>query len=130
MIRSIIALCLLLFFSAACVNKLAKSNSANTEVWENLLDKNHINKCNIKIRGEAYNYNYLNTFKVTDSIIEVSYDNYKEFIQKFGHIFYQDSLSYYKLQFEYFIQGEHVKDAPVYTVYNSGVMLQHSLQHL
>jgi hypothetical protein len=113
----------ILFFITACVNKISTSYNTGTETWENLLDKNHINKWNIKIRGEDYNYNYLNTFKLTDSMIEVSYDKYETFNQKFGHIFYSDSLSFYKLEFEYFIHGEHVKDAPAYTVYNSGVML-------
>lgn len=113
----------LLFLSMGCANKYSKINNADAAVWENLLDKEHIKKWNIKIRGEQYDFNYLNTFVVSESMIEVSYDNYKTFDQKFGHIFYSDSLSYYKLQFEYFIHGEHVKDAPAYTVYNSGVML-------
>jgi len=47
---------------------------------------------------------------------------YDSFNNRYAHLFYKQSFSYYKLKFEYRLTGEWRKDAPSYTQLNSGVM--------
>jgi hypothetical protein len=42
---------------------------------------------------------------------------------RFGHLYYNEKLSHYRLRIEYRFVGEHMKDAPNYVRINSGVMV-------
>lgn len=66
--------------------------------------------------------NYANTFRVEDGIIKIRYDGYEKFNDKFGHLFYKNPYSRYRLKFEYRFTGIWREDAPIYTRLNSGVM--------
>jgi hypothetical protein len=66
--------------------------------------------------------NYGNTFRAEDGLLKIRYDQYDVFNEQFGHLYYKQPYSYYHLVFEYRITGEWRKDAPEYTIRNSGVM--------
>jgi hypothetical protein len=52
----------------------------------------------------------------------VRYDKYDKFNEQYGHLYYKQPFSYYHLIAEYRITGEWRKDAPSYTIRNSGIM--------
>lgn len=66
--------------------------------------------------------NYANTFRVIDGNIQVSYDDYTEFGERFGHLFYKEPFSSFHLKFEYRFTDQWMVDAPSYAYRNSGVM--------
>ena len=55
--------------------------------------------------------------------IKVSYDKYGEFGGRFGHLFYKDEFSHYRLRVEYRFVGQQATGGPDWALRNSGVML-------
>lgn len=76
-----------------------------------------------KIRGYAADVNFAETFRVEDGLLKVTYDNYDEFTERFGHLFYETPFSHYRLRVEYRFVGEQAPGAPEWALRNSGVML-------
>lgn len=76
-----------------------------------------------KITGFPLGENYGNTFRVENGVLKVSYDQYPEFGNHFGHIFYRDrKFSHYIVAAEYRFVGEQVKGGPAWAVRNNGIM--------
>lgn len=92
------------------------------EKWITLFNGNDINDWTVKIYHHEVGENYGNTFRVEDGVIKIRYDQYDQFQNRFGHLFYNTPYSHYKLKFDYRFTGIWRKDAPVYTELNSGVM--------
>jgi len=90
--------------------------------WQTLFNGKNINDWVAKINHHETGDNYGNTFRVEDSMIKVRYNQYDSFHEQFGHLYYKQPFAYYHLVFEYRIVGEWRKDAPEYTIKNSGVM--------
>jgi Domain of Unknown Function (DUF1080) len=99
------------------------------EMWISLFNGRDINDWVSKINHHETGENYGNTFRVEDSIIKIRYDQYDNFNEQFGHLYYKKPFSYYHLVFEYRITGEWRKDAPSYTIKNSGVMFHSQDPH-
>lgn len=97
--------------------------TAEKEDWKPLFNGKDIKDWVPKINHHDVGENYGNTFRVADGMIKVRYDQYDVFNEQFGHLYYQQPFSYYHLIFEYRITGEWRKDAPEYTIKNSGVMI-------
>lgn len=95
---------------------------ADKEVWQTLFNGKDIKDWVAKINHHETGDNYGNTFRVKNGIIQVRYDQYKKFNEQFGHLYYKTPFSYYHLVFEYRLVGAWRKDAPEYTIRNSGVM--------
>lgn len=92
------------------------------EEWKPLFNGNDIDDWIVKINGHEVGDNYASTFRVKDSIIQVNYDGYDNFNDRFGHLYYQTPYAYYHLKLEYRFVGELHPGAPSYTLRNSGVM--------
>lgn len=90
--------------------------------WISLFNGKDIKDWNVKIHRHAYNENFGNTFRVEDGLIKVRYDQYGDFDDQFGHLYYKTPFSYYHLKLEYRFVGKLHKGAPSYTLLNSGVM--------
>ncbi|WP_316771996.1 DUF1080 domain-containing protein [Pedobacter frigiditerrae] len=90
--------------------------------WVSLFNGKDIKDWNVKIHHHDYNVNFGNTFRVEDGIIKVRYDQYGDFNDQFGHLYYKTPFSYYHLKLEYRFVGKLHKGAPSYTLLNSGVM--------
>lgn len=105
-----------------CAHKATKTTAATEPGWTSLFNGKDIKDWNVKIHHHEYNENFGNTFRVEDGMIKVRYDQYKDFNEQFGHLFYKTPFSYYHLKFEYRFVGQWVKTAPEYTLLNSGVM--------
>ncbi len=110
----------LLFFISifACTPQPEKNNAK----WIQLFNGKDLSGWQIKISGHLLNKNYKNTFLVEDGLLKVNYSNYDNFEEEFGHIFYKDKFSQYKLRVEYRFTGEQVPGGPGWAFKNSGVM--------
>ena len=93
------------------------------EDWIQIFNGKNLEGWDVKIRGYDLNDNYANTFRVEDGILKVSYDNYDSFNETFGHLFYNQKFSYYKLRSEYRFVGDQVKGGPDWAFRNNGFML-------
>ena len=90
--------------------------------WVKLFNGKDINNWTVKIHHHEVGDNYGNTFRVEDGVIKVRYDQYEQFQERYGHLYFNTPYSYYRLRFEYRFTGIWRKDAPSYTERNSGVM--------
>jgi len=90
--------------------------------WKSLFNGKDINNWVTKINHHETGENYGNTFRVEDGMIKVRYDQYDTFNNRFGHLYFKQPYAYYHLVFEYRFTGIWRKDAPEYTIKNSGVM--------
>ncbi|HSO85366.1 MAG TPA: DUF1080 domain-containing protein [Draconibacterium sp.] len=101
-------------------------NTKKTEIsqneWQTLFNGKNLDGWIVKFYHHDLGDNYANTFRVKDGKIQVCYDDYKEFNNRFGHLFYQTPFSSFHLKFEYRFTDQWMKDAPSYTYRNSGVM--------
>ena len=93
------------------------------ENWRQLFNGKDLTGWQVKISGYPLGENYANTFCVENGILKASYAEYEEFDGEFGHLFYNQKLSDYKLRIEYRIIGEQVSGGPKWGYKNSGVML-------
>jgi hypothetical protein len=90
--------------------------------WQPLFNGKDLSGWDIKISGHALNDNYKNTFRVEDGMIRISYDEYQRFDDKYGHMYYQQPYSHYKLRYEYRFTGNQTPGGASWNVRNSGIM--------
>lgn len=96
---------------------------AATEAWVALFNGRDLSGWDIKIAGRPLGDNYLETFRVEDGLLRIAYDRYDTFGTWYGHLYYQQPYSHYKLRFAYRFVGEQTPGGAVWNVRNSGVML-------
>ncbi len=92
------------------------------EEWRPLFNGKDLDGWDIKISGYGLNDNFGNTFRVEDGLLKISYDEYEEFGNRFGHIFFNEPFSHYKLRVEYRFVGEQVAGGPGWAFRNNGIM--------
>ena len=102
---------------------VAKQRSSDGEQWIQLFNGKSLDGWIPKIRFHEMGENFGNTFRVEDGILTVGYEAYDEFNETFGHLFYKDSFSHYRLRVEYRFVGEQCKGGPGWALRNSGLML-------
>ena len=117
--KSIILLTLLLV-AVSCGNRTKKTEK---EEWIQVFNGKDLTGWDIKIKGSPLNVNYKNTFRVEDGVMKVRYDEYEKFNAEYGHIFYKEPFSKYKLRIEYRFVGNQVPGGQGWAFRNSGVML-------
>jgi hypothetical protein len=110
---------LAILFYTSCVTT---KNAADKKDWQTLFNGKDLKDWTVKIFHHEVGDNYGNTFRVEDGIMKVRYDQYDSFNNRYGHLYYNTPFSYYHLIVEYRFVGEWRKDAPSYTIKNSGVM--------
>lgn len=91
--------------------------------WVSIFNGKNLDGWSPKIKGHELGENFGDTFRVEDGLLKVSYDKYAAFDEKFGHLFYKDKLSKYRLRIEYRFVGEQAAGGPPWALRNSGVML-------
>jgi len=91
--------------------------------WIPLFNGKNLDGWTPKIRGYDAGENFGNTFRVENGVLKVAYDQYEEFGNRFGHLFYKEPFSHYVLRVEYRFVGEQVPGGPSWAVRNSGVMI-------
>lgn len=115
-----ILLALIAFALTAC--STTKRITGSKPDWVQLFNGKDLNDWTVKINHHNVGEDPANTFRVEDGIIKVRYDKYGKFNEQFGHLYYKQPYAYFHLKFQYRITGEWKKDAPSYTIKNSGVM--------
>jgi len=98
-------------------------DKSKQEEWIQLFNGKDLKEWKVKITGHELDDNFGNTFRVQDGLLKVSYDKYKNFDGKFGHLFYSKEFSNYILRVEYRFVGEQVPGGPGWALRNSGVMI-------
>jgi hypothetical protein len=91
--------------------------------WISIFNGKNLDGWTPKIKGYALGENYGDTYRVEDGLLKVSYDKYDKFNNRFGHLFYKQKLSNYKLRIEYRFVGEQCPGGPSWALRNSGVMI-------
>ncbi len=90
--------------------------------WQSLFNGKDLEGWAAKFHHHKYGDNYGDTFRVVDEKIQVNYDKYTKFNNRFGHLFYKEPFSSYHLKFEYRFTDQWMDDAPGYAYRNSGIM--------
>lgn len=111
---------ILLASLAACTTK---KETTTEEAWIQLFNGKDLTGWTPKISGYEAGVNFNNTFRVEDGILKVSYSEYDSFRGEFGHLFYKDEFSHYRLRIEYRFAGARAPGAADWAFMNSGVMV-------
>lgn len=101
----------------------ASAGDAPAKGWVSLFNGKDLEGWTPKITGYEFGENFGNTFRVEDGVLKVRYDGYDSFNGRYGHLFYKDKFSRYRLRVEYRFVGEQVAGGPGWAVRNSGAML-------
>lgn len=117
-LKSLFILIIVLVF----VSFTVEFNEKSDDNWQSLFNGKNLDGWIAKFYHHDLGENYANTFRVVDGKIQVNYDGYSEFNNRFGHLFYKTPFSSFHLVFEYRFTDQWMKDAPSYTYRNSGIM--------
>ena len=112
-----------LLVAMATVSCTAVKNDPAKEDWIQLFNGKDLTGWTIKIAGYPVNENYNNTFRVEDGVLKASYDQYKHFDGQYGHLFYKDKFSWYKIRLQYRFTGNQTPGGAGWAFRNSGIML-------
>ena len=94
-----------------------------SSTWQPLFNGRNLEGWTPKFAGQEVGVNFRNTFRVEDSLLRVSYADYTNFDDAYGHLYYRTPYSHYKLRFAYRFTGSQVPGGATWNVRNSGVML-------
>lgn len=106
-----------------CLLSTSLFAQADKKEWEQLFNGKNLDGWDLKLRGSELNDNYKNTFVVRDGYLTVSYDEYDDFKNEFGHIFYDKIFSHYIVGVEYRFVGDQVTNGPGWAFRNNGIMV-------
>lgn len=112
----------LLFLSFFLLQSCAKRNHDDTSGWVKLFNEKDLSDWVPKINHYDVGDNFDSTFAVKDGMIQVRYNHYGNFDNRFGHLFYKTPFSKFHLKLEYRFTGSQQPGAPDFTILNSGVM--------
>jgi hypothetical protein len=116
---------LVILFFAGCTRQSQKEDSD----WISLFNGKDLNDWTVKIHHHEVGENFGNTFRVEDGIIKVRYDQYGDFNDQFGHLYFNKPYSHFHLVVEYRFTGELQSGAPDFTLLNSGIMFHSQDPH-
>jgi hypothetical protein len=119
--RTLLACSLTALALTGCAD--SQMHARDSEEWVELFNGRDLTGWDLKIRGYDVNENFQNTFRVEDGLLKVRYDDYETFDNRFGHIFYEEPFSHYRLIVEYRFVGEQVPGGPGWAFRNNGIML-------
>jgi hypothetical protein len=110
---------LLLLLAMSCCEAV----DPGREEWQPLFNGKDLSGWTPKIKGYPLGDNFGNTFRVEDSVLRVSYDQYDTFRSRYGHIFYKEKYSYYRIAVEYRFTGTQAAGGEGWAERNSGIMV-------
>ena len=100
----------------------AKNDPAKQE-WIQLFNGKNLDGWTPKFAKHDLGENFNDTFRVENGLLEVRYDKWTKFDGEFGHLFYKEPFSYYRLAAEYRFVGDQVPGGPAWAIRNNGLML-------
>ena len=105
-----------------CKKSVSDKTEPNSK-WKSLFNGENLDDWIVKINGYKLHDNHLNTFRVENGILKVSYDQYDSFTDEFGHLFYKNPYTNYRLRLEYRFVGEQANGGEAWAEKNSGIMI-------
>src|SRR6476659_3509395 len=99
---------IILFAAFFIMLTVAAQTKTSSKGWIQLFNGKDLKDWEIKIKDHPLKDNFGNTFRIEDGVLKVSYDQYHDFKEQFGHIFYRQKFSSYLLVVEYRFTGEQV----------------------
>ena len=109
--------------AALLLPTIACGQNSTTGEWIQLFNGENLDNWQVKFTGQELGANYRETFRVENSLLTVSYENWNNFNGEFGHLFYDQVFSHYLLRVEYRFIGEQVSNGPGWAYRNNGLML-------
>ncbi|HEY2251244.1 MAG TPA: DUF1080 domain-containing protein [Planctomycetaceae bacterium] len=117
------SLCAILHVSAQFAGSQPEKAPKKSQ-WVPLFNGKDLDGWIVKIKSHELGENFGDTFRVENGILKVAYDRkYKKFRGQFGHLFYREKFSHYRLRVEYRFVGEQADGGPAWAIRNSGVMI-------
>jgi hypothetical protein len=103
---------------------LLSGSAAPQGAWVALFNGRNLEGWVPKFSGHPLGENVKDTFRVRNGRLIVSYDNYKQLDDLYGHLFYKGrQFSHYWIRAEYRFVGKQVPGAPDWAWRNNGIML-------
>ncbi|WP_339924351.1 DUF1080 domain-containing protein [uncultured Cyclobacterium sp.] len=119
----LLAVLLVLIIFTSCGKSESKTRqSTPEEEWKTIFNGKDLEGWTAKFQHHESGENYANTFRVVDGNIQVNYEDYESFDERYGHLFYKKPYASFHLKFDYRFTDQWMEDAPSYTYRNSGVM--------
>lgn len=106
-----------------CESTTQEENTANVEEWIQLFNGKDMDGWTPKLAGYKMGDNFNNTFRVTNGFLQANYSEYDTFKNEFGHLFYKDKFSHYRLRAEYRAVGQQANGGEGWAIANNGLML-------
>jgi hypothetical protein len=106
--------------------QIANAQDAKPEgEWIQMFNGKNLDGWTPKIRYYDLGVNPGNTFRVEGGLLKVKYDRrvYPKFGERFGHLFYKDKFSNYRMRVEYRFVGKQCPGGPGWATRNSGIMV-------
>src|SRR4051794_39704627 len=110
----------ILLLTATCA---FSQNDPDRKEWIQAFNGKDLTGWVMKITGFPLGENFGNTFRVENGLLKAAYDQYPEFGNRFGHLFYKTKFSHYIVAAEYRFVGEQAKGGPAWALRNNGIML-------
>src|SRR4051794_24978423 len=98
----------------------ARQNDPKHEDWIQLFNGRDLEGWTPKFAKHDLGENFNDTFRVENGLLEVRYDKWTRFDGEFGHMFYKDAFSYYRIAAEYRFVGDQVQGGPAWAMRNNG----------
>lgn len=94
-----------------------------TENWVQIFNGKNLNGWTPKFKGYPVGVNFKNTFRVENGLLKVDYSEYTRFNGEFGHLFWKEKLSHFRIRAEYRFTGEQTPGGPTWGFRNNGLMI-------
>lgn len=101
----------------------AAKNDPARQDWVQLFNGRNLDGWTPKFAKHDLGENFNDTFRVADGLLQVRYDKWTRFDAEFGHLFYREKFSHYRLAAEYRFVGAQVPGGPGWAMRNNGLML-------
>jgi hypothetical protein len=98
-------------------------NDPNREDWIQLFNGRDLDGWSVKFAKHELGENVNETVRAEEGLLKVRFDRWSTFNGEFGHIFYKNPFSYYRLVAEYRFVGSQVSGGPGWAMRNNGLML-------
>lgn len=111
----------LLLFMLACTAAKKGAEKQESKNWVRLFNGKNLDGWTPKFAGYKAGENFNNTFRVADGILQVRYDQYQQFNNTFGALYYNKKFTNYRLKVEYRFVGDTTKGAPSWGFRDGGI---------
>jgi hypothetical protein len=113
---------LLLIVASLALSSFNLQNNENTDKkWISLFNGKNLDNWIPKISGYKLGENFGNTFRVENGILSTRYDEYDNFKNRFGALYYNKKFTNYKLRVEYRFVGDTIAGAPSWGYQDGGI---------